>query len=388
MVLIVREETCAVRFCGDDFDGPEIPLTDLPVGATVAHIVACLSDEDAELEFVSPKSPDFGKQLNANKLNVVAKAFSERAQLKEKYQVPTRRSNLLDAAFETHFPAAVSSRLDGHCANALITGPAKSAKSSLFNALFCLCNGSELDVMPRSTNETDKTAKTYRREKCSTYLQKWDALRQGDVVLIDGVPYKGACDDDELLAAGQGLLADTEAFPILTGTTMQAKVAHRAAVELVMKRDADPTRHVCCIFNCIAAQQVMSGDEKVIESFKSVIQKAKDLFTTGDKNDPIEIAVFTVITRVDEYLGEEFELDHLVDQRKHEETKAIIKKGHECLGVAEHSITLVAELNKTNDIDFADTTTDPRALVLRHLLLRAAGAGELFARRFGEQESS
>src|SRR3989338_2541726 len=42
IVLIVREETCAVRFCGDDFDGPEIPLTDLPVGASVAHIVACL----------------------------------------------------------------------------------------------------------------------------------------------------------------------------------------------------------------------------------------------------------------------------------------------------------------------------------------------------------
>src|SRR3989338_4193650 len=155
MVFIVREDKCAVRFCGDDFDGPEIPLTDLPVGATVAHIVACLSDEDAELEFVSPKSTDFGKQLNVNKLNVVAKAFSERAQLKEKYQVQTRRSNLLDAAFNPHFPAPVSSRLDGHCANALITGPAKSGKSSLFNALFCLCNGSELDVVPRSTNETD-----------------------------------------------------------------------------------------------------------------------------------------------------------------------------------------------------------------------------------------
>src|SRR3989338_676689 len=276
-VIVIRtaEGACELRFCAGSFIGRAIPFS-IPAEAEAIYPSVSLRERGSQVTFV--ESEQLGEHLNPV-IYGLAVEWEKQKQENKEFKTRARAGlGLYPEAVEGDFLEAAKTKLRQNVATALTTGPAGCGKSSLFNALFCLCNEEELDSTPRSANRASthgggQWSTTYVRERCSMYFRngKWNRKTDGDIVFIDGIGFTGI--KDELRAAALGLLRDREAFDREDGNNKNSEL---------FTREVNPKRRVSCIINCISAKQVVDKNPDIDRSVKAILQFAKELFADNN----------------------------------------------------------------------------------------------------------
>lgn len=361
-----------IQWIVDGFAGPIADLV-VPDGSDTLTPVISIHDQNAEVEVVSPEN--LGKSLESPLLSI-NRAFRARA-----VEFPQDQILLSKESFDPNFPQKLEAKLRRNEEHATLFGLADTGKSSVFNALMCVCSGELLDTMPRAVGSSTVAGGQYSttplRERCSIYLagatgDGWPVNQKGDLILTDTIGFKG--DKYELKAYGMGQLRASEPYPR----------DDRDKQSEILARKVDPNKRVSCFLLFISAPQLINpGNDALDNIVKSVIDGAKNMFKIGD--DVFEVPVITVITKCDDLDNSPTPLD-LLRQRDSPKLKGVFEVCSKRFGMPESSIVALGWMDDTDHIDFTGSTSDPRTFVLRHLMLKIAGTGELFLRRIKDRE--